>query len=172
MKKVNLPLDIETIKSLHAGDKVLLTGKIITGRDAAHKRLVDLINENKSLPINIENETIYYVGPCPEKKGIAVNSCGPTTSSRMDLLSPTLLKHGLIGMIGKGARSKDVIDAMIKYNGIYFAAIGGAGALYAKSVKKSSVLAFDDLGTEAIHEFIVEDFPVIVATDSYGESIY
>lgn len=172
MKRIFLPLTLETIKSLHAGDKVLLNGKIITGRDAAHKRLVEMINNNKELPIDIKNQTIYYVGPCPKKEGIAVNSAGPTTSSRMDLLSPTLIEKGLIGMIGKGNRSEAVVESMKKYNGIYFASIGGAGALYSKCILSSKVLAFDDLGTEAIHEFKVKDFPVIVGIDSYGESIY
>ncbi len=171
MKKITLPLTDDVIKELKAGDSVLLSGSIITGRDAAHKRLFELIENNQPLPVNIQGEVIYYVGPAPAKPGHAVGPAGPTSSYRMDKYAPALLDRGLKGMIGKGARNQEVIDSMIKNNVVYFAAIGGAAALISKSIKKIETLAYEDLGTEAIYRFYIEDFPAIVAIDSTGKSI-
>ena len=171
MKKITLPLTDDVIKELKAGDSVLLSGSIITGRDAAHKRLFELIENNQPLPVNIQGEVIYYVGPAPAKPGHAVGPAGPTSSYRMDKYAPALIDRGLKGMIGKGARNQEVIDSMIKNNVVYFAAIGGAAALISKSIKKIETLAYEDLGTEAIYRFYIEDFPAIVAIDSTGKSI-
>ena len=171
MKKINLPLTDDIIKELKAGDSVLISGAMITGRDAAHKRLYELIEKNEELPVNIRGEVIYYVGPAPAKPGHAVGPAGPTSSYRMDKYTPALLDRGLKGMIGKGARNQEVIDSMIKNNVVYFAAIGGAAALISKSIKKVEVLAYEDLGTEAIYRFEVEDFPAIVAIDAQGNSV-
>ncbi len=171
MKKINLPLTDDVINELKAGDSVLITGSMITGRDAAHKRLYELIEKGEELPVNIKGEVIYYVGPAPAKPGHAVGPAGPTSSYRMDKYTPALLDRGLKGMIGKGARNQEVIDSMIKNNVVYFAAIGGAAALISKSIKKVEVLAYEDLGTEAIYRFEVEDFPAIVAIDSHGNSV-
>ncbi len=171
-KKINLPITDEDIKSLKAGDSVLLTGSIITGRDAAHKRLFELIEKGEPLPVNIEGELIYYVGPAPAKPGYAVGPAGPTSSYRMDKYAPALLDRGLKGMIGKGARNKEVIDAIVRNNCVYFAAIGGAAALIAKSIKSEELLCYEDLGTEAVRRYEVEDFPCIVAVDCYGGNVY
>lgn len=170
-KKITLPLTDETIADLHAGDSVLITGSMLTGRDAAHKRLFELIEQGKPLPVDIEGEVIYYVGPAPAKPGHTVGPAGPTSSYRMDKYTPALLDRGLKGMIGKGARNQDVIDSMIKNGVVYFAAIGGAAALISHSIKKIETLAYEDLGTEAIYRFEVEDFPAIVAIDSKGNSV-
>ncbi len=170
MKKITLPLTDDVIKDLHAGESVLITGTMLTGRDAAHKRLYELIEKGESLPVDIDGEVIYYVGPAPAKPGHAVGPAGPTSSYRMDKYTPALLDRGLKGMIGKGARSQAVIDSMIKNNVVYFGAIGGAAALISKSIQKIETLAYDDLGTEAIYRFTVEDFPAIVVIDSYGNS--
>lgn len=171
IKKITLPLTDDIIKELHAGDSVLLSGSVITGRDAAHKRLFELIENNKPLPVDISGEVIYYVGPAPAKPGHAVGPAGPTSSYRMDKYTPALLDRGLKGMIGKGARSQAVIDSMVKNGVVYFAAIGGAAALISRSIKKAEVLAYEDLGTEAIYRFTIEDFPAIVVIDSYGKSV-
>lgn len=171
-KKINLPITDEDIKSLKAGDSVLLTGSIITGRDAAHKRLYELIQRGEELPVDIKGELIYYVGPAPAKPGYAVGPAGPTSSYRMDKYAPALLDLGLKGMIGKGARSQAVIDSIVKNNCVYFAAIGGAAALIAKSIKSEELLCYEDLGTEAIRRYVVEDFPCIVAIDSEGNNVY
>ena len=171
MKKIDLPLKDDVINELKAGDSVLITGSMITGRDAAHKRLYELIEKGEELPVNIKGEVIYYVGPAPAKPGHAVGPAGPTSSYRMDKYTPALLDRGLKGMVGKGARNQEVIDSMIKNNVVYFAAIGGAAALISKSIKKVEVLAYEDLGTEAIYRFEVEDFPAIVAIDSHGNSV-
>ena len=171
-KKINLPITEEDIKNLKAGDSVLLTGTIITGRDAAHKRLFELIERGEELPVDIRGELIYYVGPAPAKPGYAVGPAGPTSSYRMDKYAPALLDLGLKGMIGKGARSQAVIDSIVKNNCVYFAAIGGAAALIAKSIKKEELLCYEDLGTEAIRRYTVEDFPCIVAIDSEGNNVY
>lgn len=171
-KKIKLPITDEDIKNLKAGDSVLLTGTIITGRDAAHKRLFELIERGEELPVDIKGELIYYVGPAPAKPGYAVGPAGPTSSYRMDKYAPALLDLGLKGMIGKGARSQAVIDSIVKNNCVYFAAIGGAAALIAKSIKSEELLCYEDLGTEAIRRFTVEDFPCIVAIDSEGNNVY
>lgn len=171
MKKITLPLTDDVIKDLNAGDSVLISGSMITGRDAAHKRLFELIEKGEPLPVNIDGEVIYYVGPAPAKPGHVIGSAGPTSSYRMDKYTPALLDRGLKGMIGKGARSQEVIDSMVKNGVVYFAAIGGAAALIAKSIKKVETLAYADLGTEAIYRFYVEDFPAIVVIDSKGKSI-
>ncbi len=171
-KKITLPITDEDIKNLKAGDSVLLTGTIITGRDAAHKRLFELLEQGKPLPVDLRGEIIYYVGPAPAKPGYAVGPAGPTSSYRMDKYTPALLDLGLKGMIGKGARSQEVIDSIVKNKAVYFAAIGGAAALIAKSIKKEELLCYEDLGTEAVRRYTVEDFPCFVAVDSEGNDIY
>lgn len=171
-KKITLPITDEDIKTLKAGDSVLLTGSIITGRDAAHKRLYELIQKGEKLPVDIKGELIYYVGPAPAKPGYAVGPAGPTSSYRMDKYAPSLLDLGLKGMIGKGARNKEVVDAIVRNKGVYLVAIGGAAALIAKSIKSEEILCYEDLGTEAVRRYEVEDFPCIVAIDSNGNNVY
>lgn len=171
-KRIHAPLVAQELETLRAGDSVLLSGTIYTGRDAAHKRLCALVEKGESLPFDPRNQVIYYAGPCPAKPGDAIGSCGPTTSYRMDAYAPTLCDLGLIGMIGKGQRSPAVIDAIRRNGGVYFAATGGAGALIAGSVKAARVIAFEDLGTEAIRELQVEDLPLIVAIDAAGGNLY
>jgi len=171
-KKITLPITDEDIKNLKAGDSVLLTGSIITGRDAAHKRLYELIQNGEKLPVDIKGELIYYVGPAPAKPGYAVGPAGPTSSYRMDKYAPSLLDLGLKGMIGKGARNKEVVDAIVRNKGVYLVAIGGAAALIAKSIKSEEILCYEDLGTEAVRRYEVEDFPCIVAIDSNGNNVY
>ena len=171
-KRIHAPLVAQELETLRAGDSVLLSGTIYTGRDAAHKRLCALGAEGKPLSLDIRGQVIYYAGPCPAKPGDAIGSCGPTTSYRMDAYAPTLCDLGLIGMIGKGQRSPAVIDAIRRNGGVYFAATGGAGALIAGSVKAARVIAFEDLGTEAIRELQVTDLPLIVAIDSEGGNLY
>ena len=170
--KIQTPITREKAKSLKAGDRVLVSGTIYTARDAAHKRMLEDLNNGQSLPVDIKDITIYYAGPAPAKPGQVIGSCGPTTSGRMDVYAPTLISLGQTAMIGKGERSVDVIDAMIEHGAVYFGAIGGAGALIAKSVKSAEVVAYDDLGTEAIRKLIVEDFPLIVVIDSEGNNLY
>lgn len=172
MKKLNLPLTDEDILGLRAGDSVLLSGTMLTGRDAAHKRLYELIQNGEELPVDIKGELIYYVGPAPAKPGYAVGPAGPTSSYRMDKYAPSLMDLGLRGMIGKGARSQEVIDSIVRNKGVYFACIGGAAALIAKSIKSEEILCYEDLGTEAIRRYTVEDFPCIVAVDCYGGNVY
>lgn len=172
MKRISLPLTPKAIEGLKAGDRVLLTGELITGRDAAHKRLIGLLDEGKELPFDIKGKTIYYTGPCPSKPGYPIGSCGPTTSCRVDAYTPRLLDLGLLGMIGKGERSEQVIESMKKNGAVYFAAIGGAGALYCFCVKEAEVIAFPELGAEAVYRLWVEGFPAVVAIDSRGGSIY
>ena len=171
-KKITLPITEEAIADLKAGDSVLLTGTILTGRDAAHKRLFELIEKGEPLPVEIKGELIYYVGPAPAKPGCAVGPAGPTSSYRMDKYAPALLDLGLKGMIGKGARNKDVIVAIVRNKCVYLVAIGGAAALIAKSIKKEEILCYEDLGTEAVRRYTVEDFPCIVAIDSEGNNVY
>lgn len=172
MKKLTLPLTEEDVLDLKAGDSVLLSGTMLTGRDAAHKRLYELIERGEKLPVDIKGELIYYVGPAPAKPGYAVGPAGPTSSYRMDKYAPTLMDLGLRGMIGKGARSQEVIDSIVRNKGVYFACIGGAAALIAKSIKSEELLCYEDLGTEAIRRYTVEDFPCIVAVDCYGGNVY
>ena len=170
--KINLPLTKEVTKNLKAGDIVELSGIIYTARDAAHKRLIERLDANEPIPFDLKDSIIYYVGPTPEKTGAVIGSAGPTTSYRMDAYAPTLLDLGLKGMIGKGPRNHEVIGAMKRNDAVYFAAVGGAAALLALHIKEAEVIAFDDLGTEAIRRLVVEDFPVIVATDCHGNSLY
>jgi fumarate hydratase subunit beta len=172
MIKIDLPLSKEKIKNLKAGDEVLLTGVIYTARDAAHKRMDDLLKHKRRLPIDVTTACIYYAGPTPARPGMAIGSCGPTTSSRMDAFSPKLIGLGLLGMIGKGARSEEVRKAIKKSGAVYFLATGGIGALLSEKVKSSKVVAYADLGTEAIHKLEVVDFPVIVGIDPKGRDIY
>lgn len=172
MMKINLPLTKEVARTLKAGDIVELSGVIYTARDAAHKRLIERLEANEPLPFDLKDSVVYYVGPTPEKPGTVIGSAGPTTSYRMDAYAPTLLDLGLKGMIGKGPRHQVVIDAMKRNDAVYFAAVGGAAALLALHIKEAEVIAFDDLGTEAIRRLVVEDFPVIVATDCHGNSLY
>jgi fumarate hydratase subunit beta len=171
-KKVTLPLTDKAVRDLRAGDSVLLSGTIYVARDAAHKRMIEALDSGGDLPIDIQGQTIYFMGPTPPRPGHAIGSAGPTTSGRMDPYSPRLMAEGLKGMIGKGVRSSAVKDAMKKYKAVYFAAIGGAGALLARSIKKAKVVAYDDLGAEAIRELEVEDFPVTVVNDTYGGDLY
>lgn len=171
-KKVALPLTDETLKDLKAGDNILLTGVIYVARDAAHKRIVAALDQGKPLPFDIRGQTIYFMGPSPAKPGQPIGAAGPTTSGRMDAYSPRLIAEGLKGMIGKGMRSPAVKDAMKEYKAVYLAAIGGAGALIAKSIKKSEVVAYEELGAEAIRRLEVEEFPVTVVNDIYGGDLY
>ena len=169
---ITTPITDDVIKKLRAGDKVTITGTIYTGRDAAHKRMCEALDRGEELPFDIQGAIIYYVGPCPHREGQVIGSCGPTTSYRMDAYAPALLRLGLKGMIGKGVRNSDVRDAIVECGGVYFGAIGGAGALLAKQVISSEVIAYHDLGTEAVHKLVVKDFPVTVVTDCYGADLY
>lgn len=171
-KHISLPIDKETISELHSGDYLYLTGTIYTARDAAHKRMYESIGRNEELPFDISGNFIYYLGPTPAKPGMVIGSAGPTTSSRMDKYTPELLSRGLSGMIGKGKRSKAVIDSIVENGAVYMAAVGGAGALLSKCIKSSEVIAYDDLGTEAIRKLYVENLPVIVIVDSHGNNLY
>lgn len=172
MIRLTTPLTIEKIKKLHSGDEILLSGTIYTGRDAAHKRLLELIEKGEELPLPLEDQVIFYVGPTPNKPGKVFGSGGPTTAGRMDAFAPTLIKLGLRSMIGKGYRLQSVKDAIVKYNGIYFGAIGGAGAMMSSCIKRCEVIAFDDLGPEAIRKLEVVDMPLVVIIDSYGNDQY
>ena len=171
-KYINVPFGAEAVASLHAGDYVYLTGTIYTARDAAHKRMYEALQKGESLPLEIKNNVIYYMGPSPAREGRPIGSAGPTTASRMDKYTPTLLDLGLIGMIGKGKRSEEVKAAIVRNGAVYFAAVGGAGALLSRSIIESEVIAYDDLGTEAIRRLKVEKFPVIVVIDSQGNNLY
>ena len=171
--KLTTPISEETVRSLKAGDIVMLSGVIYTGRDAAHKRLCAMLDNQEKLPVDLEGQLIYFVGPCPAPPGRVIGSAGPTTSGRMDAYSPRLLKEcALRGMIGKGDRNAAVKDAMKKYGALYFAATGGAGALIARSIVKADVVAFEDLGPEAIYRLEVKELPLVVAIDANGESLY
>jgi len=172
IKRIDTPLTEEKLKDLKAGDNVYISGVIYTGRDAAHQRLIDTINKGENLPFDIKDQIIYYVGPSPAKPGEVIGSAGPTTSYRMDDLTVPLLELGLNGMIGKGSRNQSVVDGMKEYGAVYFAAIGGAGALIADSIKEAEVIAYNELGPEAIRRLVVEDFPVIVVIDSEGNNLY
>ncbi len=171
-KKITLPLTEEIAKTLKAGDRVLLTGIIYTSRDAGHKRMCESLAKGEELPIDPMNATIYYVGPTPAKPGTVIGSAGPTTSGRMDAYAPTMMSVGARGMIGKGARLPEVVEAMKKYSGVYFGAIGGAGALLAKCIKSAKLIAYEDLGAEALRELYVEDMPLVVIIDSEGNNLY
>lgn len=172
MKELTLPLTKEQIKNLHAGDSVLISGTILTARDCAHKRITEYISEGKPLPFELNGAIIYYAGPCPAKPGMASGSCGPTTSARMDSFAPTLLDLGLAGMIGKGEMCEEVANALKRNTAVYFAAIGGAGALYGSAIKKSECIAFPDLLSEAVYRLEVEKIPAVVAMDCHGGNIY
>lgn len=169
---VTLPLTEKTAKSLQAGDYVYLTGTVYVARDAAHKRMKEALDAGKKLPFDIKDAIIYYMGPSPAREGRPIGSAGPTTSGRMDKYTPELLDLGLKGMIGKGRRTQEVTDAIIRNNAVYFAAVGGAGALLSKKIFSSEIIAYEDLGAEAVRRLRVEDFPVIVAIDSRGHNIY
>lgn len=169
---ITTPVSDEAIEKMRAGDRVFITGYILTGRDAAHKRLVDLIKEGKDLPIDVKGQLIYYVGPTPARPGKAIGSAGPTTSYRMDSYAPLLHAMGLKGTIGKGSRSQEVKDALKKYKAVYLAAVGGAGALISKSIEAQEVVAYPELGPEAIIRLKVKDFPCIVINDMYGGDLY
>lgn len=171
-KYINAPMDEKTAKALKAGDYVYISGIIYTARDAAHKRMYEALNEGNPLPISMENNIIYYMGPSPAREGRPIGSAGPTTASRMDKYAPSLLDLGLKGMIGKGKRNQEVHEAVIRNGAVYFAAVGGAGALLSKCITSSEVIAYDDLGTEAIRKLEVKDFPVIVVIDSEGNDLY
>ena len=171
-KYIKAPLEKEIVKTLRAGDYVYITGTIYTARDAAHKRMDETLREGKELPVPLKDEIVYYMGPSPARDGRVIGSAGPTTASRMDKYTPKLLDLGLGGMIGKGKRSKEVIDAIIRNQSVYFAAVGGAGALLSKCIQESEVVAYDDLGTEAIRRRTVKNFPVIVVIDCEGNNLY
>ena len=170
--RIKTPLSDGDVERLKAGDRVLISGVIYTGRDAAHKRLVDLIDRGGELPLDLRGQIIYYVGPTPARPGKPIGSAGPTSSYRMDPYSPKLMEKGLKGMIGKGMRSQEVIEAMKKYKAIYMAAVGGAAALIARRIRKSEIIAYEDLGPEAIRRLEVEDFPAIVVNDIWGNDLY
>ncbi len=171
-KYVSVPFSAEEAAKLHIGDYVYLTGTIYTARDAAHKRMYEALQKGESLPLEMKNNVIYYMGPSPAREGRPIGSAGPTTASRMDKYAPSLLDLGLIGMIGKGRRSDEVQAAIVRNGAVYFAAVGGAGALLSRSITESEVIAYDDLGTEAIRRLKVEKFPVIVVIDSEGNNLY
>ncbi len=170
--RLTTPLNDDDVENLKIGDSILISGTLYTGRDSAHKRMVDLLDQGGELPFDIRGQVIYYVGPTPPRPGYPIGSAGPTTSYRMDAYSPRLMALGLKGMIGKGMRSKDVIEAMKQYRCIYMAAVGGAGALLSRRIKKAEVVAYEDLGTEAIRKLEVEEFPVILVNDIRGNDLY
>ena len=171
-KKITLPLTKELAKTLHAGDSVLVTGTIYTSRDAGHKRMCEALARGEALPFDPMNATIYYVGPTPAKPGQVIGSAGPTTSGRMDAYAPTMMAAGARGMIGKGARLPEVVAAMKEHSGVYFGAIGGCGALLAKCIKQCELIAYEDLGAEALRKLYVEDMPLVVIIDSEGNNLY
>jgi fumarate hydratase subunit beta len=171
-KRIALPLTDDALQGLRAGDDVLLSGTMYVGRDSAHKRIVEALDQGKPLPFDIRGQTIYYMGPSPAKPGQAIGSAGPTTSGRMDSYSPRLMAEGLRGMVGKGMRTAAVKEAMKKYRAVYFAAIGGAGALISKAIKKADIIAYEELGAEALLRIEVVDFPAIVINDIYGGDLY
>lgn len=172
IKYIKAPLTAETVKCLHAGDVVRISGYIYTARDAAHKRLTEALARGEKLPLDLKDNVIYYVGPSPTKPGEVVGSAGPTTSGRMDKYTPTLIQQGMRGMIGKGLRSQEVIDACVKYGAVYFVAVGGAAAVISKSIVGEQMIAYEDLGPEAIRRYEVKDFPAIVCIDTYGNDFY
>ena len=171
-KKITAPIDDKTARELKSGDYVYITGTIYTARDAAHKRMYEALEKGEKLPFDVKDNVIYYMGPSPAREGRPIGSAGPTTATRMDKYAPALLDLGLKGMIGKGKRRQNVKDSMIKNGAVYFAAVGGAGAILSKCIRESEVIAYDDLGTEAIRKLYVEDFPVIVVIDSDGNDLY
>ncbi|MBR4435370.1 MAG: Fe-S-containing hydro-lyase [Clostridia bacterium] len=171
-RKITLPITREIARTIKSGESCLLSGVIYTARDAAHKRLVELVEKGEKLPFDIENATIYYVGPTPAKPGSVIGSAGPTTSYRMDTYSPALIAAGETGMIGKGKRGTEVVDAMKRYGAVYFAAIGGAGALLSSCIRSAKIVCYEDLGAEAVRRLVVEDLPVVAVIDSEGNNLY
>ena len=171
-REIRLPLTKELAASLHAGDRVFLTGEIYTSRDAGHKRMCEALARGEALPFDPENATIYYVGPTPAKPGQVIGSAGPTTSGRMDAYAPPMLSVGARGMIGKGNRTPEVIEAMKEYGGVYFGAVGGAGALLSHCIRSAELIAYEDLGAEALRKLYVENMPLVVVIDSYGNNLY
>ena len=171
-RRLTTPLTDEVITALHVGERVLISGAVYTARDAAHKRLVETLERGDSLPVSLAGQIIYYVGPSPTKEGQVIGSAGPTTASRVDPYTPLLLQHGLKGMIGKGKRNQAVRDALAEYRAVYFATVGGAAALISQCIKAVEMIAYEDLKTEAIRKLTVEDFPVVVANDIYGDDLY
>lgn len=171
-RHINVPFDVDIVKELKAGDYVYLTGTIYTARDAAHKRMYEALQNGETLPFDIEGNVIYYMGPSPAREGRPIGSAGPTTASRMDKYTPALLELGMRGMIGKGRRTEAVRESMMKNQAVYFAAVGGAGALLSKSILQAEVIAYEDLGTEAIRKLEIKDFPVIVVMDCEGNNLY
>lgn len=171
-KYIHTPITEELTKDLKAGDYVYLSGTIYTARDAAHKRMDETLDKGEQLPVNMKDATIYYMGPSPAREGQVIGSAGPTTASRMDKYTPRLLDLGLKAMIGKGKRSPEVVEAIVRNQAVYFAAVGGAGALISKCIKKAQILCYEDLGTEAIRELVVEDFPMVVVIDAKGNNFY
>lgn len=171
-RRITLPLTVELVRTLHAGDSVLVTGTIYTSRDAGHKRMCEALARGEALPFDPKDATIYYVGPTPAKPGQVIGSAGPTTSGRMDAYAPTMMAAGARGMIGKGARLPEVVEAMKTYGGVYFGAVGGAGALLAKCIKKAELIAYEDLGAEALRKLYVEDMPLVVIIDQSGNNLY
>ena len=171
-KQIQAPLLEEEIRDLRAGDYVYITGTLYTARDAAHKRMQEALDRGEDLPFDIRGQVIYYMGPSPAREGRPIGSAGPTTASRMDKYAPRLLDLGLKGMVGKGKRTREVLDAVVRNKAVYFAAVGGAGALLSKRILKSEVIAYEDLGTEAIRKLSVENFPVIVVVDRFGNNLY
>ena len=172
VKKITVPFDEEAVQSLHAGDRVLLSGVVYAARDAAHKRMSESLAKGEKLPFDVSGQVIYYVGPTPAKPGQVIGTAGPTTSGRMDKYTPALLDMGLKGMIGKGYRSQPVKEAIVRNKAVYFGAIGGAGALISRTIKAAEIIAYEDLGPEAIRKMVIEDFPVIVINDMYGADWY
>jgi fumarate hydratase subunit beta len=171
-RNITSPLDMQVIEKLRAGDQVLISGTLYVARDAAHKRLVETLDKGEKLPFEVEGQTVYYMGPSPAKPGKVIGAAGPTTSGRMDAYAPRLMEAGLKGMIGKGARNQNVKDALKKHKAIYFAGIGGAGALISQCIKEAEVVAYDDLGAEALRRLTVENFPATVVNDIYGGDLY
>lgn len=171
-RKIDAPLSAETVRMLRAGDIVNISGIVYTARDAAHKRMMEMLDSGLELPFDIRGQVIYYTGPCPPRTGMVIGSAGPTTSGRMDAYTPRLIELGLAGMIGKGTRSAEVVESMVRYGAVYFGATGGAGALIARSVTGSELVAFPELGTEAVRRLTIRDFPAIVVIDCFGGDLY
>ncbi|WP_019121673.1 Fe-S-containing hydro-lyase [Brevibacillus massiliensis] len=171
-KHISAPLTEEEAANLRAGDRVLISGVVYTARDAAHKRMIEALNRGETLPFDVKGQVIYYVGPTPAKPGQVIGSAGPTTSGRMDKYAPRLLELGLKGMIGKGYRNQEVKDAIVQHKAVYFAAVGGSGALLAKAIKSQEMVAYEDLGPEAIRRLVIENFPAVVINDMYGQDLY
>ena len=171
-RTITAPIDRETLKSLHAGDYVYISGTIYTARDAAHKRMIETLDEGRELPLDLKDNVIYYMGPSPAREGRPIGSAGPTTASRMDKYTPRLLDLGMGAMIGKGKRSKAVMDAIVRNGAVYFAAVGGAGAILSKCILSSEIVAYEDLGTEAVRRLAIQDFPVVVVMDALGNNLY